>query len=154
MRRFFFITASVIATLLSLSANAQPFVLATADMRVSEGRHDFENLSTVNVILLADDGITPSHIALDYGISSVILVIDPSVSETDDDGCINFHGYLDTGYSDNTDAHRFHVMLASDYGCRSLGREWHGYASEGYGWCGTMDSTMRFTGYPQWRDAR
>jgi hypothetical protein len=130
---------------------AQPMILATSVMKVSNARLAFTGLETATVILASDDGTNPTDIIIQYESSMVFLKIKHTF--LDINGCTIFDAALAID-NESIDQHRFSINLKSDYGCENLQCAWNASVREGYGFCGTMDASMDLFGYPEWRMAQ
>ena len=148
MQRLFALGALLAFPVASL---AQPMILASSVMDVTDATFDFVTVENAVVILASNNGTDPTDIIIDYGSSPVFLVVNETT--IDDNGCATFEASLPRSI-DNHDGHRFHINLKSDYGCQYLSQPWQAYVREGYGWCGTMDSTMNLVGDPKWNAAQ
>lgn len=124
----------------SISANVEARILRLSDMDVTDARYDFEGIANATITVLSDNGTAPSTLMLQYTNNSVILPI--TNTRADENGCMSFYA----GMSDLSGV-RFQISLQSDLGCEGT-RMWNAHVRQGYGWCGTMDSTMDLVGLP------
>lgn len=133
--------------LLSLKLSANPALLTSARMKVEEAGYAFEGLSEVTLTLTSTDGQTPTGMLLEYYDEKVMLTINDA--SADSCGCLSYSASLP---NQEPNGARFTVFL-EDHTASSCSHDvrnsWQALVRVGYGWCGTMDSTMRLSGFPK-----
>lgn len=128
--------------------------IKSATMSVVESRFGFEGLSEVTLSLskALDDAAAPyTTVTVAYqaedGARNNVLTI--SGTELDQLGCTWYTASLPSN-TDEDGYHRYTVTLQDNSTCSNTveGPIWIASVREGYGWCGTMDSTMVLQGSP------
>ena len=138
---------SMMALLVIMSAQVQAAPsettwMAVADMKVIDSRYDFAGLEKVELLVLFDDESKTGIMLLTYGEQKEALEV---VSATDSNGVRSFVARLpDT----NANGARFSIILEDSIASDGQ-RTWSASVRKGFGWCGTMDSTMELLGTPE-----
>lgn len=116
-------------------------IVATATMNVEHATYDFSGLDQVTLTIFAMDSTAPSQITLAYGSDKVVSL--EIVGSDIYDGVLYYWAYL-PGSSANEE--RFSISLSET--SKDGQKSWAASVRHGFGWCGTMDSTMELVGVP------
>lgn len=138
------IAAFFLLAMLSLQLQAvPPMCVASAPMIVDSAQGDFRELAAVTLTLTGTTGQEPTGMVLEYGEEKVELTISESLNE---DGVMHYWATL---ANENPTGERFSVSLTeTSSSTGTTEKTWQASVRSGFGWCGTMDSTMEISGYP------
>jgi|SRR5580700_1734352 hypothetical protein len=127
--------------MLSLQLHASPseVTFASATMNVTESRYEFANLETVELALFFEDSVPTSMILIIGDDATRLNVVDTKTT----DGVVSYQANL---LDNNPNGKRLSVFLQET--TTDGKRSWSASIRKGFGWCGTMDSTMELTGTP------
>jgi hypothetical protein len=153
MRKIIF--TSIASCFLSLQALCATNIQETfeATMNVVDARNNFVGVKNA-VSQLIKEGEIATSMVLEFENSGeeVFYYLDINYAHPVEFGCMNYSAYLN-GNNNSINGFRFTVNLIDYSSCTQSNSEsvntWQAFVRSGYGWCGTMDSTMELRGNPE-----
>lgn len=142
---------SMLLSLQALSTMKSPEIFE-ATMSVVAARNGFEGVQDVFLTLIKDGEMTSAFtVEFEKNGEEVNYYLDVINAEADENGCMNYQARLRKP-GDEPYGHRFSLNLVDYSTCNHSDGEagtWQASVRSGYGWCGTMDSTMELRGNPE-----